>query len=645
MTTSLRELEKRLAREPDNLPLRVTVAGMLRESGRAAEAVEHYRRVALAYRALGRQQQSIAVCRSILELAPTDIAIHALLAELTEPKTPVPAVAVQQPAAGEGTNTKVRAAPRDDVDVEFSDPGLQVDDPTRDPRRDDDVAVPHDDDDDDTRPPPATGSRPPVSAFARVPSPAGTRGAGSPTSPPPLDELRARTGSTPPSPPRPAQPAQPALPHVPKLDARTPAMGAPRSPAPSAPPPVGRPALPPSSPPVGRPVPGASSPKSSPPVGRSAVGSSSPKSSPPVVRIPPKTKSIPPAAALAPAPPIVPPQRPSFEIDTPLPRPIPYHIADPTSAQMKLAREEAERGAHHEAHHESVDEALETRPGDPKPAQVATRVATPVHKRLKPETDTTGLAQAARRISGLISPLTSAASKDLDLAAELDTRQRPRLSAEDLARVHEPPPTVPTEQVVLDDELPTPLPRVAGWTKGPPIRDTPIDPPTDLRAALPNRDTQLDVVREEAQTNPVDLLGADPVANVFFTTLPPNRRAAALARCMRRDTRAGNIVIRQGETAHALILVVTGQLEVRVERANGSIVVLDTIQPGHYIGEAALLGRTPAQASVIALTDGELLALPPHALFELAGAFPALWAALKDTAERRTRLYEKLIRA
>jgi hypothetical protein len=343
------------------------------------------------------------------------------------------------------------------------------------------------------------------------------------------------------------------------------------------------------------------------------------------VRIPPKTKSAPPASALEPDPPKVPPSRPSFEIDTPLPRPIPYHIADPTSSQMKLAREEAERESH--------DDAIETRPGEQK------------RTRLKPETDTTGLAQAARRISGLISPNLAGAPKDLDLSAELDTRQRPRLSAEDLAKVHEPPPTVPTEQVVLDDDLPTPLPRVAGWSKGPPIRDTPMDPPTDLHTALPPvRDTKLDVIREDDQTNPVDLLGANPIANAFFTSLPPNRRDSALARCIRRDARAGSIVVRQGESAHALILVVSGQLEVRYERANGSVVVLDTIQPGQYIGEAALLGRTPAQAFVFAVEDSDLLALPPHALFELAGAFPALWAALKDTAERRTRQYEKLIR-
>ncbi len=65
----LRELEKRLEKEPGNLGLRVTAAGLMHEAGRTVEAVELYRSVALAYRDAGRKQQAIAVCRSILELA------------------------------------------------------------------------------------------------------------------------------------------------------------------------------------------------------------------------------------------------------------------------------------------------------------------------------------------------------------------------------------------------------------------------------------------------------------------------------------------------------------------------------------------------------------------------------------------------
>ena len=81
----LKELEKRLEKEPSNLGLRVTVAGLLREAGRSVEAVELYRSVAIAYRDQGRPQQAIAVCRSILEIAPDDRACQGLLAQLTGP--------------------------------------------------------------------------------------------------------------------------------------------------------------------------------------------------------------------------------------------------------------------------------------------------------------------------------------------------------------------------------------------------------------------------------------------------------------------------------------------------------------------------------------------------------------------------------
>jgi hypothetical protein len=87
----LKDAEKRLKQEPNNLGLRVQVAGLMREAGRSLEAVELYRSVALAYRDQGRTQQAIAVCRSILEIAPEDAACQGLLAMLQQPSTAAPA--------------------------------------------------------------------------------------------------------------------------------------------------------------------------------------------------------------------------------------------------------------------------------------------------------------------------------------------------------------------------------------------------------------------------------------------------------------------------------------------------------------------------------------------------------------------------
>src|SRR5688500_13625401 len=81
--SKLKELERRLKDEPDNLGLRVMVAGALIEAGRRADAIELYHSVAIAYRDHGRLQQAITVCRSILELAPDHAACRDLLGALT----------------------------------------------------------------------------------------------------------------------------------------------------------------------------------------------------------------------------------------------------------------------------------------------------------------------------------------------------------------------------------------------------------------------------------------------------------------------------------------------------------------------------------------------------------------------------------
>jgi hypothetical protein len=98
--SKLKELEKRLKAEPQNFGLRVQVAGLMREAGRSTEAVELYRSVALAYRDQGRTQQAIAVCRSILEIAPDDVACNALLSTLTTGSKPSIPSLTPPPSAG-----------------------------------------------------------------------------------------------------------------------------------------------------------------------------------------------------------------------------------------------------------------------------------------------------------------------------------------------------------------------------------------------------------------------------------------------------------------------------------------------------------------------------------------------------------------
>lgn len=384
--SKLKELEKRLRDEPENLGLRVAVAGAMREAGRHGEAVELYRSVAVAYRAQGRAQQAIAVCRSILDIAPADLRCRELLAELAPP--------------GSG-----------EVVIE----------------------------------------------------------AGTPTPPP----------------------------------------------------------------------------------------------------------------------------RPSSMEETPLPRALPYHVADPTTQSLKKLSD-VDLSADL-----PVSEGADTRPG-------SDGVDRPT---------VTGLSNAARRISASL-------IADHDLSLELETRQRPRLSSREMEIISKPPPTVPFERIDdADDDVETTPPAA--------------DHDTDEEEHTKPRDVGFGRVRTPTK---------GPLASPFFAPLPIDQRNLVLLRFHRRSVAAGTTLIRQGETGHAFVLVAKGRLDVRAERANGTLVQVGTIAIGEFVGEAALLARTPAAAHVVAATEAEVMLLPPRDFYEIAGAFPALWAELKDVAERRTREHEQRLR-
>jgi cyclic nucleotide-binding protein len=453
----LAELEKRLKTEPDNLGLRIMVAGALREAGRQAEAVELYRSVAIAYRDQGRTQQAIACCRSILEIAPDDQRCLALLAALVA-----------------GHKARLPGAPQ-------------------------------------TGPQPiAHGS----SADRRMP--------------------HAEVGTPPPPPPRP-EPEEP--------------------------------------------------------------------------------------------------RRRSSLDETPLPQALPHHIHDPTTKSLKrlsMSDLEADPPASPLTTTTSTDvdddddlpvaEGAQTRPGSEPGA--------------RPSSSVVGIANAARRISASLTGSLDSEYESMDLAAELDTRQRPRIESRDIAKISAPPPTVPIERLTPDPGVPDPE-----------------APDEDAVTQLPSEPTleripaARDSGSEEEQTRPRELpVGTRPmapvqplVASAFFRPLPSDRRNDVLTRFQRRSVSGGTTVIRQGETGHALIVVARGKLELRCERPDGKLVVVGTIASGDYVGEAALLARAPAAAHIVAATDAELLLLAPRDFYEIAGAFPALWAELKRVAERRVR--------
>lgn len=332
--------------------------------------------------------------------------------------------------------------------------------------------------------------------------------------------------------------------------------------------------------------------------------------------------------------PIEPVRRSSGEV-TPLPQPLPYHEADPTTGSL-----------------------VRLSPSDLPPSLQAELASYP---------EIAGIAAAARQISASLIAATRREAEreaereelgDHDLAAEPETgrllRGGPRVVPS--ASVPPPRPRPPTPSPVRPATS-SPSPRVPAPEVEPETAELPEamraggdaddDDPTlpPVPGAAP-RSAVIDDEKTEPRELPVGArppaiapatLATGPLAGAFFAPLPPRNRGAVLQRFRRRIVPAGTPVIRRGDAGHGLIVVVRGRLDLGATRADGTPVALGAIGPGEFVGEASLLAGGPAAADAVAGTDSELLVLAPDDFRDVVRAFPALGAELEAVAARRAR--------
>ncbi len=97
---------------------------------------------------------------------------------------------------------------------------------------------------------------------------------------------------------------------------------------------------------------------------------------------------------------------------------------------------------------------------------------------------------------------------------------------------------------------------------------------------------------------------------------------------------AGDMLITEGETGDALYIVVRGTFGAF---AGPDAARVNTIGPGHYFGELALLVDEPRSATIRAETDGEVLRLDRERFTELLGRDAAAARAVATTLARRLR--------
>ena len=102
------------------------------------------------------------------------------------------------------------------------------------------------------------------------------------------------------------------------------------------------------------------------------------------------------------------------------------------------------------------------------------------------------------------------------------------------------------------------------------------------------------------------------------------------------EVRPGTILTHQGYREGFFFIVVSGT--VRIERDGRT---LNTLGPGEFLGEIALLDAGPRTATAIADTDAQLLMMNYEMFHELLGNSPEIRTAILEVVGERLRAIDE----
>ena len=322
---------------------------------------------------------------------------------------------------------------------------------------------------------------------------------------------------------------------------------------------------------------------------------------------------------------------------TPLPGPLAYHEADPSRIRATL-----------------LDDT-----GTGLPTNVATNVATDVEIDVEitsPEPDvsaTAGLATAARRISqSLITVPGPAPLEGEDLAAELETRRRPRIDPRELDRLGVPPSgTMPALEPMVDEEPTNPPPPEPGFETGHAQRDLgrldddawteeATDPHAEWAGRPPSGvfDRPLGVTVQGLAPD-----GSPLTAQGGLSGLSAEVRTRVLGAGTSRLIKAGQAIVTEGEPGESVFLIQAGEVRV-VKQIAGTArprVEVARLGAGAIVGEIAVMTDRRRHATVIAVGDVKALEVPRAAIAAAAEEHVALAELLAQLM--RARLASNLI--
>lgn len=109
---------------------------------------------------------------------------------------------------------------------------------------------------------------------------------------------------------------------------------------------------------------------------------------------------------------------------------------------------------------------------------------------------------------------------------------------------------------------------------------------------------------------------------------------------------AGNAVFRKGDPSHAMYVVMTGHVDIRLTKADGSEIIVESFGPGDLFGDVAVLVDQPRRTDAIVREDTSLLLLTREGIDNTTYLHPGIAAKLfynlaTDIADRLIQIVDR----
>lgn len=107
--------------------------------------------------------------------------------------------------------------------------------------------------------------------------------------------------------------------------------------------------------------------------------------------------------------------------------------------------------------------------------------------------------------------------------------------------------------------------------------------------------------------------------------------------CRLLTVAAGEYLFKQGDTASTIYLIESGAVQIIRRYEDGEQLTLETILPGHLIGELSTISHQPRLANGVAKEDTVLIALDSDIFFRYLDQHPAIAVQMLIQLSRRMR--------